>query len=142
MTVFCTYCSAEKDRSQEELPAIQRYRSNRIQSVYGAAKSLGYKFLILSGRYGLLEPDDQIPYYDHLLQSSEVSEHTKTVADHLEALGVKEIIFFTKSFSDDENMKPYIDCIKGASRKVGIELKFVKLTTNDVYRRGNFNGVY
>jgi cytoplasmic iron level regulating protein YaaA (DUF328/UPF0246 family) len=50
--------------------------------------SLGQKFLILSGKYGILEPSDPIPYYDHLLQSSEVSEHSKKVADQLETLGV------------------------------------------------------
>ncbi len=80
MTIFCTYCSAKKDRSQGELPAIQRYRSHRIKSVYIAAVSLGLKFLILSGEYVILEPSDPIPYYDHLLQSSEVSEHSKKVA--------------------------------------------------------------
>ena len=131
MTVFCTYCSADKDRSRGELPAIQRYLSHRIKSVYFAAMSLGLKFLILSGKYGILEPSDPIPYYDHLLQSSEVSEHSKKVADQLEALGVKNLIFFTRSFSDDENLKPYFDCIKLASQKAGIELKFVDLATND-----------
>ena len=131
MTFFCTYCSAKKDRSLGELPAIQRYRSHRIKSVYIAAMSLGLKCLILSGKYGLLEPSDPIPYYDHLLQSSEVSEHAKRVADQLEALGVKDLIYFAGSFSDDENLKPYSDCIKFASQKVGIELKFVDLATND-----------
>ena len=131
MTVFCTYCSAEKDRSQGELPAIQRYRSHRIRSVYVAAMSLGLKFLILSGKYGILEPSDPIQYYDHLLQSSEVTEHSKRVADQLKTLGVKDLIFFAESFSDDENLKPYFDCIKLASQKAGIELKYVYLPTND-----------
>jgi len=131
MTVFCTYCSAEKDRLEGDLPAIQRYQSNRIKSVYAAAMSLGLKFLILSGKYGILEPSDKIPYYDHLLQSSEVSEHSKRVAVQLEALGVKDIIFFARSFSDDDNLKPYFDCIINASQKAGIELKCVDLPTND-----------
>lgn len=131
MTVFCTYCSAKKDRSQGELPAIQRYQSHRIKSVYIAAMSLGLKYLILSGEYGILEPSDPIPYYDHLLQSSEVSEHSKRVADQLEALGVTDLIFFARSFSDDENLKPYFDCMKFASQKAGIELKFIDLPTND-----------
>ena len=131
MTDFCTYCSAEKDRSQGELPAIQRYQSHRIKSVYIAAMSLGLNFLILSGKYGMLEPSDPIPYYDHLLQSSDVSEHSKKVSDQLEALGVKNLIFFTRSLSDDENLKPYFDCIKLASQEAGIELKFVELAKND-----------
>ena len=132
MPVFCTYCSAEKDRSHGELPAIQRYRSLRIKSVYIAAMSLGLKFLILSGKYGILEPSDPIPYYDHLLQSPEVSGHSKKVADQLEALGVKDLIFFSGSLSDDENLKLYFDCIKFASKNAGIELKFVELAKNDV----------
>jgi len=132
MTVFCTYCSAKKDRSPGELPAIQRYRSHRIRSVYIAAVSLGLRFLILSGEYGLLEPADPIPYYDHLLQSSEVSEHSKRVAGQLEALGVKDLVFFSVSFSDDENVKSYCDCIRFASQKAGIEFKLVDLPANDV----------
>ena len=131
MTVFCTPCSAEKDPSPGDLPAIQRYRSHRIESVYIAAVSLGLKFLILSGEYGILEPSDPIPYYDHLLESSEVPEHSKRVADQLEALGVKDLIFFAGSFSDDENVKPYLDCIESASQEAGIALKFVYLPTND-----------
>jgi len=131
MTVFCTYCSTKKDRSQGELPAIQRYHSLRINSVYLAAVSLGLRFIILSGKYGILEPSDPIPFYDHLLQSSEVSEHSKKVAGQLEALGVKNLIFFSRSLPDDENLKPYFDCIKFASQKAGIELKFVELATND-----------
>jgi len=93
--------------------------------------SLGFKFIILSGKYGILEPNDSIPCYDHLLQSSEVTEHSKRVADQLDALGVKDLIFFTRSFLDDKNVKPYCDCIKFASQKAGIELKFIDLPTND-----------
>lgn len=131
MTVFCTYCSAKKDRSQGELPAIERYRSHRIRSVYIAAMSLGLQFLILSGKYGILEPSDPIPYYDHLLQCSEVMEHSEQVAVQLKALGVKDLVFFARSFSDDENVKPYFECIKAASQKAGIALKSVALPTND-----------
>jgi hypothetical protein len=128
MTVSCTYCSAEKDHSEGELPAIQRYRSPRIKSVYTAAKSLGLGFLILSGEYGILEPSDPIPYYDHLLQSSEVSEHSNLVAGQLEALGVKDLIFFTKPAPE---VRPYRECIKSASEKAGVELKYVYLPTDD-----------
>ena len=128
MTIFCTYCSAEKDRSEGDLPAIKRYQSSRITSVYIAAESLGLRFLILSGKYGILEPRDPIPYYDHLLQSSEVPEHSKLVANQLEALDAKDLIFFTRQASV---VKPYRDCIKFASEKAGIDLKYVYLPMND-----------
>ena len=131
MTVFCTYCSAKKDRSPGELPAIQRYQSHRIKSVYIAAMSIGLKFVILSGEYGLLEPSDPIPYYEHLLVSEEVSEHSKLVADQLVALRVKDLIFFTRPESVDQNVKPYLACIKLASQKAGITCKFVYLPTEE-----------
>ena len=130
MTAFCTYCSAEKDRSQGELPAIQRYRSPRINTVYSAALILGLDFLILSGEYGMLKPNDPIPYYAHLLIASEVPGHAKRVTDQLDAFGVKDLIFFTKSLEEDKNLKPYHDCIKSASQKAGTELKFVELTSD------------
>ena len=130
MTVFCTYCSAEKNRSQGELPAIQRYRSPRINSVYSAALSLGLEFLILSGEYGMLKPSDPIPYYAHLLIAPEVPEHAQKVAAQLEALGVKDLIFFTRPLAEDKNLKPYHNCIKLASQKAGAGLKFVELIIN------------
>jgi hypothetical protein len=130
MTVFCTYCSAEKDPSQGKLLGIQRYRSSRINSVYSAALSLGLEFLILSGEYGMLKPSDSIPYYAHLLIAPEVQEHAKKVADQLEALGVKDLIFFTRPLEEDENLKPYHDCIRLASQKAGTKLKFVELRSN------------
>ena len=130
MTVFCTHCSAEKDRSQGELPAIQRYRSSRINSVHSAALNLGLEFLILSGEYGMLKPSDPIPYYAHLLVASEVPKHAKKVADQLDALGVKDLIFFTRTLEEDKNLKPYHDCIELASLKAETELKFVELTSN------------
>ncbi len=83
------------------------------------------------GKYGILEPSDPIPNYDHLLHSSEVSEHSKRVADQLEALDVKDLIFYAGSLSDDENLKPYFDCVKFGSQKAGIEQKFVELAIND-----------
>jgi hypothetical protein len=102
MTIFCTYCSAEKDQSEGELPSIQRYQGLRLQSVYGASKNLGLRFLILSGKYGILEPSDPILNYDYVLKSSKATI-----------------------------VKPYSECIKLASEKAGVELKFVYLTMFD-----------
>jgi hypothetical protein len=110
------------------LPAIQRYLGPRVKSVHAAAKSLGLEFLILSGKYGVLEPSDSIPCYDHLLKPSEVLEHSKLVADQLEALGVQDIIFFTRLGSVVE---PYRDSIESACEIAGIALKCVYLPTND-----------
>ena len=127
MTVFCTYCSANKNDAQNKLPAIERYQSARITSVYNAAVSLGVNFLILSGKYGILKPDDQIHYYDHLLKSSKVKGHSLRVAEQLTILGIKDIIFFSKSALEDENINCYINCMELASKKSGVDIKFVYL---------------
>jgi len=133
MTTFCTYCSAEKNRSQGEIPAIQRYRSHRINSVYSAALGLGIEFLILSGEYGMLKPNDPIPYYAHLLIASEVPMHAKKVAMQLERLRVKDLIFFARSLEEDKNLKPYLDCIRLASQEAGVELKIVEIGTANAW---------
>jgi len=129
MTYFCTHCVAEKDLSPGDLPAIQRYRSRRLQSVFNAAESVGLGFLILSGLYGILEANDPIPYYDHLLLPSEVSEHSVLVRGQLDSLGVRDIIFFSGTLSEDENLQSYLDCLRNACGEAGIELKFVELPT-------------
>jgi hypothetical protein len=92
--------------------------------------SLGLEFLILSGEYGMLRPNDPIPYYAHLLIAPEVSEHAKKVAEQLDVLGVKDLIFFTRPLEEDKNLKPYHDCMRFASQKAGTELKFVELRSN------------
>ena len=50
MTAFCTYCSATKNRKPGEIPAIQRYRSCRIERVYEGSCTLGLPFRVLSGK--------------------------------------------------------------------------------------------
>jgi hypothetical protein len=97
--------------------------------VYSAALSLGLRFLILSGEYGMLGPSDLIPYYDHLLIASEVTEHAKRIADQLQALDVKDLILFAGSLKEDKNSGPYLDCIKIACQEAGIELKIIELAT-------------
>ena len=128
MTIFCTYCSAEKDQSEGELPSIERYQGPRLQSVYSASKNLGLRFLILSGKYGILEPSDPILNYDYVLKSSEVERHSKLVAGQLKALGVKDLIFFTRKALF---VKPYSECIRLATEKAGVELYIVYLTMYD-----------
>ena len=125
MTIFCTNCSAAKDRSSGEIPAIKRYRSQRISSVHAAAMGLGLRFVIFSGEFGILQPEDPIPYYDHLLLPGEVTEHATLVASQLEALDISDLIFFCRPFSVDESARTYYDCLKQAAHMAGTTLKLV-----------------
>jgi hypothetical protein len=124
MLAYCTYCSAEKISSEKPLPAIELYKSERIAQVYNSAEKAGVKFAILSGKFGLVEPHQKIEYYDHLLQASEVENHAKLVAAQLREMKISELVFFTRPIEEDENIGPYVDCVRMASEQIGISLKF------------------
>ncbi|MFB0943420.1 MAG: hypothetical protein QMB21_08330, partial [Patiriisocius sp.] len=79
MLAYATYCSALKNYSKKALPAIQLYDSERISKVFELATSQNAKFVILSGKYGLVEPHQQINYYDHLLNQTEVEAHANVI---------------------------------------------------------------
>jgi hypothetical protein len=127
MKVFSTYCSADKNRSEDPLPAIERYRSGRIRTLYSAALSLGAGFVILSGEYGLLDPCEPIPYYDKRLDPAEVPSHASTVARQLRSRGIDSVVFFSRAVSGDPNIEPYIDCIALACEKAGVQIVVVEV---------------
>lgn len=127
MTVFSTYCSAEKEANENLLPAIERYRSERIKRIYSAALSCGANFFILSGEYGLLKPNDAIPYYDHLLVAGEIKAHSANVAGQINQYGITQIIFFTLPLAADEKLAPYHASLRLACQKASINLSFVEI---------------
>lgn len=127
MTIFSTYCSAEKETAEHSLPAIQRYRSERIRRIYSAALTCGADFFILSGEFGLLTPTEPIPYYDHLLIVDEVESHSLTVAEQIKQHGITQIIFFTLSVAVDEKLAAYHACLRLACQTASINLSFVEI---------------
>lgn len=127
MTAFSTYCSAEKETYGSPLPAINRYRSDRIRRIYSAAESAGTAFFILSGEYGLLKPTDPIPYYDHLLIGEEVETHSVTVAEQIKQHDITQIIFFTLPVTVDEKLAAYHACLRLACQTAAINLSFVEI---------------
>ena len=64
MDVLITTCSKEKRLDAGLLPAAQRYVSVRIAAVVARGQRLGLTVFILSGKYGLLRPDEEIEWYD------------------------------------------------------------------------------
>lgn len=126
MLAYCTYCSADKHYSETLIPAIQLYNSVRINKVYEAAKKSTIPFLILSGKYGIVSPNEKISYYDHLLKSSEIETHSDLIVMQITSMKITSIEFYTNSIKKDKNLQPYIDCITKACTKASIKLKIIE----------------
>ncbi|NVK65726.1 MAG: hypothetical protein HWE22_14125 [Flavobacteriales bacterium] len=122
--VYVTYCSAEKSKETKDLPAIDRYESDRIDYVHALAKQDKARFMILSGKFGLLEPSTKIPYYDHLLKAFETNRLGKTVAKQLKQHKGISIVFHSHWIDKDMQVAPYIEVMTDACElaKIPFEL--------------------
>jgi hypothetical protein len=96
MQYYCTICSKKKVNEQKLLPAIERYASQRIQNVYVQAKKANKRMIILSGRYGFLQPYDLIPYYDHLLLERNILELLPILLNQNKSLRITKLDCFMK----------------------------------------------
>jgi len=123
MVAFCTYCSAGKHYSETPLPAIELYESSRITKVFETAKKSNVTFLILSGKYGLIDTYEEIGYYDHLLMPSEVEIHSDFIASQIKSKGITQVEFYMNSVKRDINLQAYVDCISKACSKASILFK-------------------
>ena len=125
MLIYLTYCSAQKNFSKKEISAIELYDSKRITNIARRAKKDTIHFCILSGKYGLLDLDQKIAYYNHLLKPSEVESHSRCIATQITSKKITKIVFFTKPVETDPNLLPYIACIESACEKANIQLKIL-----------------
>lgn len=123
MRVYCTYCSASKDRSSGSVPAIKRYISERINQVFQMANTDKVGFYILSGEFGLVEPDQLLPLYDHLLTIGEIPDLAKKVAQQIRDKGITHLHYFTKAPRDEPQIQPYIKVIEQACTATHIQLE-------------------
>lgn len=120
MLAYCTYCSAHKHETEGSLKAIDRYKSERIQTVFDLATYDRRSFYILSGKFGLLQKDAPTPYYDHLLERNEISKHAFLVAEHIRSHGIEGIRFFIRNAEPGSKIHRYITCIEEACTMTGI----------------------
>lgn len=121
--VYVTFCCAEKDESQDLLPAVDRYLSARIKNVHNRAKTTGVPFYIFSGKFGLVYERDRIPWYDHLLTPSEIESHSQLVASQLREKKIRKVVCFSAPPESDRNLQTYISCLRMACERAGIGLE-------------------
>lgn len=112
--IYVTYCSAEKNPIEKEIKAIDRYRSERIDHVRALAKQDKADFMILSGKFGLLQINDPIPYYDHLLKPFETTRLSKIVARQLKNFKGRTVVMHSHWMDRDIHVAPYIETLTDA----------------------------
>jgi hypothetical protein len=125
MKLFCTTCSKRKRRTHGLLPARYRYLSKRIRHVLDLAERSGHSALILSGRYGLIAPDDCIPWYDQALTADGVDTLVPQLVEQLQSRCATAVVFYARPRSTS-GWGPYHDALEQACGRIGIEIE-VKL---------------
>ena len=71
----------------------------------------------------MVDPNEEISFYDHLLMSTEIENHSDLIASQLISKNISTIEFYMNSVERDNNLQAYIDCISKACAKSSIQLK-------------------
>ena len=127
MKSICTYCSESKDLNEELIPAFKRYLSPRIILVKEIAEKENIHYCILSGEFGLVDWNQPIPWYSHLLIHEEVPNMVDKVVNQIQIKKISEIDFYTRSPDFDSRIIPYLETIKKAIQLAAIKLRIVSL---------------
>lgn len=127
MTILCSYCSAAKRLDEGPLPAVERYRSDRLRALWRRGVENGTPLHILSGEFGLLAAEAPIPWYDHLLEAREVEAMAARVAQDLAALGASAVEYHTAAPDEAPDIAPYLAVMRAACAAAGAELTVVWL---------------
>ena len=123
MEYVCTTCCKDKREDEGLLPATQRYISQRIEFVFNESQRLNKPFIILSGKYGLIDSDLKIPWYDQKLEPENVAGMAPILAKQLGEKGVSKIIFYGKALTTP-GWKPYYDALEQSCNQLGISITY------------------
>ncbi|MBE9183860.1 hypothetical protein IQ270_03750 [Microcoleus sp. LEGE 07076] len=127
MKYICTTCSKEKRHDKALLPANQRYISGRISFVISESQRLSTSLLILSGKYGLIDVEREIPWYDQKLVAGDLETLVNILVKQLQDKQVSEIIFYGRS-REIPDWKPYYDVLEQSCRQLNVTISYVYLS--------------
>lgn len=130
MKILCSYCSAAKREDDGLLPAIERYLSARLRVLWLRGRAQSTPLFILSGELGLLHAEEPIPWYDHLLQPSEVVVLAEGIAVRLRDLEVDTVEYHTAPPAEYPTVRPYFDAISIACAAADVPLTIETLPGN------------
>ncbi len=121
MHVFVTTCTATKDPSPGDLPAIRRYRDPRIDAAVAAAEARSLPLCIFSGRLGLIDADSPVAWYDSPLQAEAVAESAIALARTLQRRGITRITALLEDRATS-GWAPYHDAIEQGCSQADVAL--------------------
>ena len=119
MKCLVTICSKKKDESDLPLPAHLRYLGTHIEQTYDKARAAKLPMYILSGKYGLVSSEEQIPNYDYYLEADKADELSVTLAEQIKTLGITDIDFYIEN---KDSWKPYIAALEKSAQEAGAAL--------------------
>lgn len=128
MEIYCTICCKEKRTNKELIESNKRYISERIKTIYNKNKKDNIEFRILSGKFGLLKPEEKIPWYDHKLTMKEIPSLNKIVKQQLSSQKIDKVIFFARNPGKNPDWKPYLALIQNScsNQKISLEIKYIE----------------
>ncbi len=121
-TYIITTCCKDKDEAIELLPAIHRYLSERIRWVYDISIEEGLPMLIFSGKYGLLQTEAFIPYYDKKLEKEDVSMIVGKLMRDFNQFQIGKVVFYGRA-ENTEGWEPYYQAIREVCTRLQILLE-------------------
>lgn len=125
-TLLVQSCSASKNRMKEPTPAMDVYSGYFFKIIKKAAREQAMRddldIRILSAKYGLLDPEDCIEYYDQKMDRSRAAELRDSVITDIETqidkYGYSRIVV---------NLgEPYKKAIEGLDQRVDPEVLFIE----------------
>ena len=119
MKALVTICSRHKDERVMLLPAHARYTGAHIQAAGKIASTELLPLFILSGKFGLIPSDREIPNYDYYLESDAIAELIPIVAGQIREYGITEIEFYTEG---KEDWAPYETALRKAAGLTGAKV--------------------
>ena len=125
MTLHITPGSRDKNRLRKNLEAIKKYDSERITQVKALTDQRNEEFAILSGKYGLIRPEEEIPFHDEMVREMNISELLTHVKNFLQSRDIDEVIYYSADFEGESI--PYLKLVKTACD--ALDINFEKRTT-------------
>ncbi len=119
MKIICTACSKHKRDDEGLMPAKLRYLAPHILLGEQQAKEMGIPFFILSGKYGVISADEEIPNYDYYLTADKADEVADTIAAQLREHKVTEIIFYAEG---KDSWAPYRAALQKGADMAGAKV--------------------